>query len=88
MKAVLVFAFALAGCVPMQQQQVRFVPAQYASCPPGIDVPEAPGVPRTTLDIAKWANKLHDALVKANEARDICAGRLAGLNDWITSGQK
>lgn len=77
-------ALFLGACSLMQGQSTAYqIPPQYADCSDRVTAPPTPKEPRTLASIAQWANDLHDALHKANEARDDCAGKLSGLNSWI-----
>lgn len=72
-------ALTLTACTALQPNP----PAKFSSCTPRIATPQTPKEPRTLASIAQWANDLHDALSKANAARDDCAEKLTHLNDWI-----
>lgn len=77
-------ALLLSACSLMQGQLTASqVPQQYADCSDRVAAPSTPKEPRTLASIAQWANDLHDALHKANAARDDCAKKLSGLNSWI-----
>lgn len=76
---MIVAALALTACTALQPKP----PSQFSSCSQRVSTPATPKEPRTLASIAQWANDLHDALSKANAARDDCAEKLARLNDWI-----
>ena len=76
---MIIAALALTACTALQFKP----PAEFSSCAPRVATPQTPKEPRTIASIAQWANDLHDALHKANAARDDCAAKLSGLNSWI-----
>lgn len=81
MRLMIVVALALTACTALQPKP----PSQFSSCAPRVATPATPKEPRTLASIAQWANDLHDALSKANAARDDCANKLNGLNAWLTT---
>lgn len=64
------------------------IPMEWTKCPKAPSSPPFPSKPRTTEDIAAWANQLDRALSQAQAARDECAGKLHNLVSWIMDNQE
>lgn len=59
-------------------------PPALRSCQKGdATPPPPPPKPRTTEQIAKWANDLDAKLLDAKQNLDDCHAKLQGLNKWV-----